>query len=102
MTIDVVSLFGMILVIGILVDDGIVIAENVSIMNAGYGWRPPSTHIGGITGGVCRDRHYGGSVFFVSLHRRELGDFFRDMATVIILTVVFSLVERTRFAGAHR
>jgi multidrug efflux pump subunit AcrB len=103
-TINVISLFGMILVIGILVDDGIVIAENIyqhyergeSRMEATINGTLevlPAVFAAIVTTAVAFS-----SFFYIE---GQLGDFFGDMATVIILTLVFSLVEGALILPAH-
>ena len=93
-TINVISLFGMILVIGILVDDGIVIGENiyqkyekgVPRMKAAIDGTMevlPAVFSAIVTTVVAFST-------FLFLDGR-LGDFFREMAIVVIFSLIFSL-----------
>ena len=103
-TINVISLFGMIVVIGMLVDDGIVIAENI-YQHYEKGAKPFQAAIDGtmevlpavfsaiITTVIAF------SAFFLIDGR--LGDFFREMAVVVIFSLVFSLVEGALILPAH-
>ncbi len=103
-TINVISLFGMILVIGILVDDGIVIAENIyRHYEMGKG-RMAATIEGtmevlpAVFAAIVTTMVAFASFFFIE---GRLGDFFGDMATVIMLTLLFSLVEGALILPAH-
>lgn len=103
-TINVISLFGMILVIGILVDDGIVIAENIyRHYEMGKG-RMEATIEGtmevlpAVFAAIITTMVAFASFFFIE---GQLGDFFRDMAAVIMLTLLFSLVEGALILPAH-
>ena len=103
-TINVISLFGMILVIGILVDDGIVIAENIYQHYERGASRLDATINGtlevlpAVFAAIITTIVAFSSFFFIE---GQLGDFFRDMAKVIILTLVFSLVEGALILPAH-
>ena len=103
-TINVISLFGMILVIGILVDDGIVIAENIYGKYENGSPRLEATIEGtlevlpAVFSAIITTVIAFSSFYFIE---GTLGDFFRDMATVIILTLVFSLVEGAFILPAH-
>ncbi|MDA1336072.1 MAG: efflux RND transporter permease subunit [Bacteroidetes bacterium] len=103
-TINVISLFGMILVIGILVDDGIVIAENIYQHFERGASRLDATINGtlevlpAVFAAIVTTVVAFSSFFFIE---GRLGDFFGDMATVIILTLVFSLVEGALILPAH-
>jgi multidrug efflux pump subunit AcrB len=103
-TINVISLFGMILVIGILVDDGIVIAENIYQHYERGSSRLEATINGtlevlpAVFAAIITTIVAFSSFFFIE---GQLGDFFRDMAKVIILTLVFSLVEGALILPAH-
>jgi multidrug efflux pump subunit AcrB/outer membrane protein TolC len=103
-TINVISLFGMILVIGILVDDGIVIAENIYGKFENGSPRLEATIEGtlevlpAVFSAIITTVIAFSSFYFIE---GTLGDFFRDMATVIILTLVFSLVEGAFILPAH-
>lgn len=103
-TINVISLFGMIIVIGILVDDGIVIAENIyqhyedgepAFRAALNGTMEvlPAVFAAIITTVIAFS-----TFFFID---GTLGDFFREMAIVVIFSLVFSLVEGALILPAH-
>jgi len=103
-TINVISLFGMILVIGILVDDGIVIAENIyRKFERGYS-RLDATVEGtmevlpAVFSAILTTVIAFSSFFYIE---GTLGDFFQDMAVVIILTLIFSLIEGAFILPAH-
>jgi len=103
-TINVVSLFGMILVIGILVDDGIVIAENIyRKYERGYS-RIDATVEGtmevlpAVFSAIVTTVIAFSAFFYIE---GKLGDIFQDMATVIILTLIFSLIEGAFILPAH-
>jgi len=103
-TINVLSLFGMILVVGILVDDGIVVGENVyqhhergatkmkAVLN-GTLEVIPSILSAIITTCVAF------SIFFFI--DGQLGEFFSDIAFVVIAALGFSLIEVLLFLPAH-
>ncbi|MEM0940459.1 MAG: efflux RND transporter permease subunit [Bacteroidota bacterium] len=103
LTINLISLFGMILVIGILVDDGIVIAENIYAHFEKHG-NPLKAAIQGTLEVVP-------SVFtsvlttmvaFTPLLLLTGGfEFFRDMAIVVIFSLGFSLIEAFFVLPAH-
>lgn len=103
-TINVVSLFGMILVIGILVDDGIVIAENIYQHYERGASRFRATIDGtlevlpAVFAAIVTTMVAFSSFFFIE---GRLGDFFTDMAKVIMLTLVFSLIEGALILPAH-
>ncbi|MGB1123117.1 MAG: efflux RND transporter permease subunit, partial [Flavobacteriales bacterium] len=83
-TINVVSLFGMILVIGILVDDGIVIAENIYQHYERGASRMEATINGtlevlpAVFAAIVTTVVAFSSFYYIE---GQLGDFFRDMAT---------------------
>ncbi|WP_179343932.1 efflux RND transporter permease subunit [Winogradskyella ursingii] len=103
-TINVLSLFGMIIVIGILVDDGIVIAENIyqhyeagkpRIQAAIDGTMEVLPAIlSAITTTVLAFST------FLFLEGR-IGDFFSEVSVIVILTLVVSLVEALIILPAH-
>ena len=103
-TINVISLFGMILVIGILVDDGIVIAENIYRHYEMGKSRLEATIEGtmevlpAVFAAIITTMVAFASFFFIE---GTLGDFFGDMAAVIMLTLLFSLVEGALILPAH-
>ncbi len=103
-TINVLSLFGMILVVGILVDDGIVVGENIfqhyergesrlkAVIN-GTVEVLPSIFSAVFTTCVAFS-------FFFFIDGR-LGEFFSDVAVVVIAALAFSLIEVILFLPAH-
>lgn len=103
-TINVLSLFGMILVIGILVDDGIVVGENI-FQHYERGKKPfravvdgtaevfPSVFSAIFTTCVAFS-------FFYFVEGR-LGEFFSDVAIVVSAALAFSLIEVIFFLPAH-
>ena len=106
-TINVISLFGMILVIGILVDDGIVISENI-YQKYEQGQLPGEAAINGtmevlpaVFSAILTTVIAFSTFFFIE---GQLGDFFVEMAIVVIFSLVFLFGRRcidfayTRFA----
>ena len=103
-TINVLSLFGMIIVIGILVDDGIVIAENI-YHHVEMGKPPVRAAIDGtmevippIISAVLTTIIAFSSFFFLD---SRIGDFFGEVSIVVILTLLISLVEALIILPAH-
>lgn len=103
-TINVISLFGMILVIGILVDDGIVISESIyqeyekgvpRLKAAIDGTMRvlPAVFSAIITTVIAFSAFY-----FID---GRLGDFFSEMSTVVIFSLIFSLVEGALILPTH-
>ena len=104
LTINIMSLFGMILVIGILVDDGIVIGESI-YQEHEAGLSPVKAAITGtfkvlpaVVAAVLTTI-VAFSIFFFLEGR--MGEFMVDMAFVVIWTLVFSLVEGALILPAH-
>ncbi|MDH7447861.1 efflux RND transporter permease subunit [Aquimarina sp. 2201CG14-23] len=103
-TINVLSLFGMIIVIGILVDDGIVIAENI-YQHYEKGKTPIQAAIDGtmevippiVSAIITTILAFG---IFLFLDGR-IGDFFGEVSVVVILTLTISLVEALIILPAH-
>jgi multidrug efflux pump subunit AcrB len=104
MTINVISLFGMIVVIGILVDDGIVISENIyshfekgksAIRAAIDGTMEvlPAVFSAVLTTMVAFS-------FFFMVDGRA-GDFFSELAFVVIATLAVSLIEALIILPSH-
>ncbi|OAB79764.1 efflux RND transporter permease subunit [Cochleicola gelatinilyticus] len=103
-TINVLSLFGMIIVIGILVDDGIVISENIyqhyekgkpriqAAIDGTMEVLPPI--IAAITTTVLAFST------FLFLEGR-IGNFFSEVSVIVILTLIVSLVEALIILPAH-
>ncbi|MEL0025991.1 MAG: efflux RND transporter permease subunit, partial [Schleiferiaceae bacterium] len=103
-TINVISLFGMIVVIGILVDDGIVIAENIY---AHYEEGKPLLRaaldgtvevIPSVVSAVLTTIIAFSSFFFLD---GRAGDFFSEMSFIVIATLAVSLIEGLLFLPAH-
>ena len=103
-TINVLSLFGMIIVIGILVDDGIVIAENI-YQHYEKGKSAKQAAIDGtmevippiVSAIITTVLAFG---IFLFLDGR-IGDFFGEVSVIVILTLVVSLVEALIILPAH-
>ncbi len=103
-TINVLSLFGMIIVIGILVDDGIVIAENI-YQHYEKGKSPIDAAIDGtmevippvVSAIITTLLAFSLFLFLDS----RIGEFFSEVSVVVILTLVVSLVEALIILPAH-
>ncbi|MCL6267730.1 efflux RND transporter permease subunit [Flagellimonas myxillae] len=103
-TINVLSLFGMIIVIGILVDDGIVIAENI-YQHYEKGKSPIKAAIDGtmevippILSAIITTILAFSIFFFLD---GRIGDFFGEVSVIVLLTLVVSLVEALIILPAH-
>ena len=103
-TINVLSLFGMIIVIGILVDDGIVIAENI-YFHYEKGKNPVRAAIDGtmevitpITSAIITTLVAFSTFFFLD---GRIGEFFGEVALVVILTLSISLIEALIILPSH-
>ncbi len=103
-TINVLSLFGMIIVIGILVDDGIVIAENI-YQHYERGKSPIQAAVDGtievippIVSAVITTL-LAFSVFLFLDSR--IGEFFGEVSVIVILTLAVSLIEALIILPAH-
>jgi multidrug efflux pump subunit AcrB len=103
-TINVMSLFGMILVVGILVDDGIVITESI-YQEYERGLKPIEAAFVGIQkvlpaviSSVLTTVAAFSTFFFIE---GRLGDFAPALAFVVIATLMFSLVEAAFILPAH-
>jgi len=103
-TINVLSLFAMIIVIGILVDDGIVIAENI-YNEYEKGKSPIRAAIDGtmdvlpaIISAIMTTIIAFSTFFFLD---SRVGDFFGEVAAVVVLTLSVSLVEALLILPAH-
>ncbi len=104
LTINIVSSFAMILVIGILVDDGIVIAESI-YQKYEDGLPPAQAALEGtmevlpaVFAAILTTCVAFGIFFFLD---GGIGDFFSTMSIVVILTLFFSLVEGALILPAH-
>ncbi len=103
-TINVLSLFGMIIVIGILVDDGIVIGENI-YQHYEMGKSPIQAALDGtmevippiISAILTTVLAFSTFLFLDS----RIGEFFGEVSTVVILTLTVSLVEALIILPAH-
>lgn len=103
-TINVLSLFGMIIVIGILVDDGIVISENI-YQHHEKGKSPIRAAIDGtlevvppIVSAILTTILAFSTFLFLD---SRIGEFFAEVSTVVILTLVISLFEALVILPAH-
>ena len=103
-TINVLSLFGMIIVIGILVDDGIVIAENIYDHHE-KGKSPVRAAIDGtmevlpaITSAILTTLVAFSTFFFLD---GRIGEFFSEVAIIVILTLGISLIEALIILPSH-
>lgn len=103
-TINVLSLFGMIIVIGILVDDGIVIAENI-YHHFELGKTSVQAAIDGtlevlpaIVSAILTTLIAFSTFFFLD---GRVGEFFGEVAVIVILTLVVSLFEALVILPSH-
>lgn len=103
-TINVMSLFGMIIVIGILVDDAIVIGENI-FSHYEKGKTPIRAAIDGtlevvppIVAAILTTVVAFSTFLFLD---GRLGDFYYEVSIVVILTLLVSLVEALVILPAH-
>lgn len=103
-TINVFSLFGMIIVIGILVDDGIVIGENI-YDHYKQGKTPIQAAIDGtmevippILSAILTTVIAFSTFYFLD---GRMGDMFSEVSTVVILTLLVSLIEALIILPAH-
>ena len=104
-TINVLSLFGMIIVIGILVDDGIVIGENIYHHYYDLGKSKINAAIDGtmevippIVSAILTTIIAFSTFFFVD---GRIGSFFGEVSTIVILTLAVSLIEALIILPAH-
>ncbi len=103
-TINVLSLFGMIIVIGILVDDGIVIAENI-YQHYEKGKSPVQAAVDGtlevlppiISAIITTILAFSIFLFLDS----RIGEFFGEVSVIVILTLAVSLIEALIILPAH-
>jgi len=103
-TINVISLFGMIVVIGILVDDGIVVSENV-YQHFEQGKTPIRAAIDGtmevlpaVFSAILTTLVAFGTFFFLE---GRAGEFFSEMSVVVMATLAVSLIECVILLPAH-
>ncbi|RCS26221.1 AcrB/AcrD/AcrF family protein [Polaribacter sp. WD7] len=104
-TINVLSLFGMIIVIGILVDDGIVIGENIYHHYYDLGKSKIKAAIDGtmevippIISAILTTIIAFSTFFFLD---GRIGSFFGEVSTIVLLTLSVSLVEALIILPAH-
>lgn len=103
-TINVLSLFGMIIVIGILVDDGIVVAENIY-----YHYEKGKSRVQAAIDGTMEVIPPIVSAIITTLLAfstflfldGQIGEFFGEVSIVVILTLSVSLVEALIILPAH-
>ncbi len=103
-TINVISLFGMILVIGILVDDGIVISESI-YQRYEKGDEPFDAAINGtmevlpaVFSAILTTMIAFATFFFLD---GRVGEFFFEISVVVSACLLFSLIEGTFILPAH-
>ncbi len=103
-TINIISLFGMILVIGILVDDGIVISENIYQLHE-KGVDKDEAAIEGtmnvlpaVTAAIITTIIAFSTFFFLD---SAIGEFFSSMAIIVMFSLLFSLVEGALILPGH-
>ncbi|SDS40449.1 Multidrug efflux pump subunit AcrB [Polaribacter sp. KT25b] len=104
-TINILSLFGMIIVIGILVDDGIVIGENIYHHYYDLGKSKIQAAIDGtmevippIVSAILTTIIAFSTFFFVD---GRMGNFFSQVSTIVLLTLSVSLIEALVILPAH-
>ena len=104
LTLNFISLFGMIVVIGILVDDGVVIAENI-YSHFERGKDPVKAAVDGtmeVLPAVFSAILTTMIVFYTFfLLEGNLGDFFSQVSFVVIASLIFSLIEGIFILPAH-
>lgn len=103
-TINVLSLFAMIIVIGILVDDGIVIGENI-YHHYEQGKSPIRAAIDGtmevlppVVSAIITTLIAFATFFFLD---GRIGEFFSEVSTVVTITLLVSLLEAVIILPAH-
>lgn len=104
LSINALSLFGMIIVVGILVDDGVVVGENI-YQHFEKGKTPFKAAldgtrevISGVVSGIATTVVAFSLFFFVE---GRLGEFFSDIAFVVIATLIASLFEVVALLPSH-
>ncbi len=104
-TINVVSSFGMIMVLGILVDDGIVICESIYSKYEQGGLSRTEAAIQGtmevlpaVTGAILTTILAFGGFFFID---GQMGEYFSSMAVFVIFALLFSLIEGALILPTH-
>lgn len=105
MTINVVSLFGFILVLGILVDDGVVIGENIYQWAKDKGMPPMKAALEGTMEMVTpviislTTTAVAFSMFFFL--PTQAGEFFGEMGFVVVAVLIVAMIESFFFLPAH-
>ena len=105
MTINVVSLFGFILVLGILVDDGVVIGENIYQWAKDKGVPPMKAALEGTMEMVTpvlislTTTAVAFSLFFFL--PTQAGEFFGEMGFVVVAVLIMAMIESFFFLPAH-
>lgn len=104
-SINVVSSFGMIMVLGILVDDGIVICESIYSKYEEGGLTRTEAAIEGtmevlpaVTGAVITTMLAFSSFFFVA---GSIGEYFSSLAVFVLFALAFSLLEGALILPTH-
>lgn len=104
LTINIISLFGMILVVGILVDDGVVVGEKI-YQEFEAGATPTQAAMRGtlsvlpsVLAAIATTVAAFALFYFID---GTVGEFFSDVAFVVITTLVLSLVEVATALPAH-
>ncbi|MGI9543399.1 MAG: efflux RND transporter permease subunit, partial [Cyclobacteriaceae bacterium] len=104
LTINILSLFGMIVVIGILVDDGVVVGESI-FQEAERGKKPLQAAIDGtmkvmppVIMAILTTMVAFSLFFFLD---GILGEYFSDIAFVVIVTLGISVIEVATFLPSH-
>lgn len=105
MTINIVSLFGFILVLGILVDDGVVIGENIYQWAKEKGVPPYRAALEGtmeMLGPVLISLTTTAVAFSLFMFLpTQSGEFFGEMAFVVIAVLVLAMIESFFFLPSH-
>ena len=103
-TINVISLFGMIVVVGILVDDGIVISENI-YQHYERGKTPIRAAVDGtfevmpaVLSAILTTMVAFSTFFYLD---GRAGDFFSEMSFIVMATLGVSLIEALLFLPSH-
>lgn len=103
-TFNVISLFGMIIVIGILVDDGIVIGENIyqqyekGVPRFKAALDGTMQVLPAVFAAIITTIIAFATFLFLD---GSLGDFFREMSIVVIFSLVFSMIEGAVILPTH-
>jgi multidrug efflux pump subunit AcrB len=104
LTINVLSLFGMILVVGILVDDGVIVGENIYQKHEA-GLKPFRAAVNGtievlpsVTSAILTTTIAFAIFLFIE---GQIGEFFSDVSIVVIASLAISLIEVIFFLPSH-